>query len=148
MTRQQEYGYTIDLPDGWSENDDYVMSPQGGQLRILESNVVAGTTLDQFAGWIRDNLRGDWWASASVFDITHFGKRQAGGQEFYSLKYQVQESPEFCLLDVEEAIVVGASLPGPAHGFRVRHQACDSQLRRGLAPERRRALDSFRGNYP
>ena len=66
------------------------------------------------------------------------------GYEFYSLEYQVRESPDFCVLDVVEVLSVGNSLPGHARGFRVRHEWCEELLHGGHDGDRRRALDSFR----
>ena len=140
-TRDQEYGYTIDVPDGWVDENDYV---KGGRLDIREFPLTAGMTLDQFAESVRDNLRREWWPSASVFEITHFSKKQAGDQESYSLEYRVRESPEYCLVDVEEVIGVGSSLPGQIQGFRALHKACDWMLPGRLGRERREVLDSFR----
>lgn len=140
-TRDQEYVYTIDVPEGWVDENDYA---KGGRLDIREIPLTAGTKLDQFAESVRDNLRREWWPSASVFEITHFSKRQAGDQEFYSLKYRVRESPEYCLVDVEEVIGVGASLPEQVQGFRALHEACDWMLQGRLGMERRQVLDSFR----
>ena len=91
MTRDQEYGHTISLPDEWERKDGHITSPEGGQLRIIDAKVIAGTTLDQFAEGVRDTPREEWWPSASVFEITNFGKRQVKCQEFYSPECRVQD---------------------------------------------------------
>ena len=144
VTRDQEYGYTIDLPDGWVVEEEHLSSPQGGSLYVRSVNLVAGTTLDEYAESVKDNLRGDWWPTASVFEITHFDKKTAGDQELYSLVYRVQKSPDLCMLEVVEVVGIGASLPGQSSGFRTRHQVCSGQLNEGLARDRKQALDSFR----
>ena len=144
VTRDQEYGYTIDIPDGWVEQEGYARSVPGGELFIRELDLAAGTTLDQFAESARDNVRHEWWPSASLFEITSFEKRRAGDQDSYFMEYRVREDPRYCVVDVLELLVLGSYLPGPAKGFRVRHQACDGELPGGLSRARRETLESFR----
>ena len=148
VTRDQEYGYTLDLPDDWVEEEGYIASAPGGEMFILDIDLPAGTTVEQYAESVRDNLRQDWWPSASLFEITSFEKRRAGDQELYSVAYRVQEDPKYCALDVMEVIGVGTSLPGLTRGFRVRHQLCEGEARQwkrqGLDRVRRETLDSFR----
>ena len=97
---------------------------------------------------MRDNLRQDWWPSASLFEITAFEQRRIEDNEFYHLAYRVQEAPRYCELDVVELIAVGNTLPHVAQGFRVRHHLCKWEAheweRRGLDRVRRETLDSFR----
>ena len=95
-----------------------------GKLHILSRDLEEDYTLQQFAESVRDNLRGDWWSSASLFQITRFEKERGDGQEFYSLTYRVQEAPRYCALDVEERLVLASSLPGGNRGFRVRGFSC------------------------
>ena len=111
---------------------------------ISKFDLSSTTTLQQFAESVRDNLRGDWWPTASLFEITTFESRQYGEQEIYFVNYLVRESPTYCILDVSEIITVGSSLPGFAAGFRVRHQACDWELPGLLTQQRSEALSSFR----
>ena len=148
VNRDHEYGYAIDLPDDWVEEEGYIASAPGGEMFIRDIDLPAGTTLQQYAESVRDNLRHDWWPSASMFEITSFGKRTSGGRELYSVEYRVQEDPMYCALDVIEVIGVGTSLPGLRQGFRVRHQLCEEEARhwqrQGLDRTRRETLDSFR----
>ena len=144
VTRSEEYGHTIDIPDDWVEEDGYVRSVPGGALFVRELDQTAGTTLDRFAESVRDNLRQEWWPSASLFEITSFGKKRLGDQDFYWMEYRVQENPRYCVVDVVELIALGTSLPGPTKGFRVRHDACDWELPGGLDSTRRETLESFR----
>ena len=151
-TRDREYGYTIAIPDGWIKEGENQYSGQesGGTLRVRSQELESGTTLEQYAQSVRDNMRQEWWPSASLFEVTSFQKEQVGNQEFYSLRYRVQESPMYCALAVQERIYLADSLPGNPHGFRVSIRFCDWQLE--SADARRlsmRLLDSFRiANQP
>ena len=151
-TRDREYGYTIDIPDGWVEEGEgrYSGQESGGTLRIRSQELESETTLDQYAESVRDNLRQEWWTSASLFEITSFEKEQAGNQDFYSLRYRVRESPKYCIVDVQERIYLANSLPGNPHGFRVSIRFCDWELQSADARRlRTRLLDSFRiANQP
>ena len=144
-TRDQEYGYTIDLPDGWVEEGEglYERRKIGGVLRILSQTLSSETALGQYAESVRDNIRQDWWHSASLFEITSFKKGQIGNQEFYSLRYRVQESPMYCTLAVQERIYLADSLPGNPHGFRVRMRFCEELTSPGARLSMMRSLDSF-----
>ena len=149
MTRDQEYGYTIDVPNNWNETEEgRWRSVPGGKMVVRDIHLPAGTTLDQYARSVRDNLRRDWWPSASLFAIISFQKRRAGDHEFYFVEYRVQEAPRYCALDVMEVIGVGHSLPDLTRGFRVRHSLCEGEARQwrnqGLDRTRRETLESFR----
>ena len=145
VTQSEEYGYTIDIPDDWVEEDGYVRGASGGKLFVREVDLAAGATLDRFAESVRDNLRQEWSSEPLyVFEITSFGKRRLGDQDFYWMEYRVQESPKYCLLDVVELIALGSSLPGPPKGFRAIHRACDWELPGELDSTRRETLESFR----
>ena len=144
VTRDQEYGYTIDIPDDWVDEGRYTRSVPGGALIVRELDMAAGTTLDQFAESVRNNVRQEWWSSASLFEITSFENRRAGDQDFYFMGYRAQRTPEDCVREVVELLALGSYLPGPMKGFRVRHVACDSELPGGLDVSRREVLDSFR----
>ena len=144
VTRSEDYGYTIDIPDGWVEEEGYIRSIPGGRLYIKSVDLTSQTTLDQFAESVRDNLRQEWWPTASLFEITSFEKRLSGDHESYILEYRVHEEPRYCVVDVAEAIALGSSLPGFNRGFRVLHQACDWELDGRLDHARRESLESFR----
>ena len=145
-TRDQEYGYTVDLPDGWVEEGEgrYSGQDSGGTLRIRSQSLESETTLGQYAESVRDNLRQEWWPSASLFEITSFEKERTGNQEFYELRYRVRESPMYCIVDVQERIYLADSLPGNPHGFRASIRFCDWELELVEARRSRmRLLDSF-----
>ena len=102
-----------------------------------------GTSLERFAQSVRDGLRGDWWATAALFEITSFERTQVGGEDAYSIAYRVRESPEYCVLDVVETVVAASFLPGAPQGFRARYELCDWQARE-FGEIRTRTLASFR----
>ena len=149
-TVTHEYGYTLDLPDGWAEEDGhsglflYNRSRTEGDLIVRVQPVQRWTTLRQFAEHVHDNLRNDWWPTASLFSVTSFERGRQGDQEFFSLRYRVRESPKFCTLVVQERIYVADfELNIDPQGFRVRHQFCDGQSR-SLRWSSTRILDGFR----
>ena len=144
MTRSEDYSYILDIPNGWIEEEGYIRSVPGGELHINAVDLNGQTTLDQFAESVRDNLRREWWPTASLFQITSFEKSLVGDHESYILEYRVQEEPRYCVVDVAEAIALGSSLPEFNRGFRVRHQACDWELDGQIDHARRETLESFR----
>ncbi len=144
MTRAEEYGYTIDIPDEWVDEGGYIRSVPAGRLDIRAVGLPFRTTLDQFAQSVRDNLRQEWWPSASLFEITSFAETQIAGQDSYYLEYRVQESTEYCVVGVAEVLALGSSLPGPRQGYRVRHWVCEWQLMGDLGEARKETQESFR----
>ena len=64
MTREHGYEYTIDIPDDWVDDGWYIASAQGGEMTIREFDLPAKTTLEQFAGSVRDDLERQHSASA------------------------------------------------------------------------------------
>ena len=147
-TVTEEYGWEIDLPRGWIDDGKSIRSAPGGELEVLGVDLRAGTTLEDFADSVIDNLRQDWWLTASRFEVNRVEKRQVAGNEFYIVEYVVQESPRYCALDVWELIAVGSSLPGSVKGYRAQHRLCEYEARewksRRLDGTRRTTLESFR----
>ena len=143
--RGYDFGYTIDMSAGWIKEwggyTDALWTSDSGSLRIRTYLQPAGTTLEQVALATRDNARRDWREDASLFEIRSLEKRRVGDQEHYFLKYRVQESPEYCVLDVEEVIGLGHAPVGPARAFRIEHAMCAGA---GFDRLRRTVLDSLR----
>ena len=132
--RELGYGYTIDIPDDWRENE----------LSIREFDLPAETTLEQFAESVRDDLKRKFSASAFVFEITSFQKRQSTDQGSYIIEYRLREDPDHCMKNTVEQIALVSSLPGPARGYRLKHEVCDWGLSTELDRVRRETLASFR----
>ena len=144
LTREQGYGYTIDIPEDWVDRGNYFDSVPHGRLFVLEHHLHTETTLEQFAESVRDNLKRQFSTTAAVFDITSFEKRQSGGQDSYILKYRLRENADYCVEDIAEQIALGSSLSGPPKGYRLRHRVCASDLSTQLDRARRETLDSLR----
>ena len=142
-TRQQGYTYTIDLPDDWIDDGWGSISAPYGWLRVIESDLPVGTSLDQFAGLARDDLN-QRWSTSLLFEIRSTEKIQSNDQTFYIIDYRLQESPDDCELEVLELVAVGSYLPGPARGYRLRHRACGEWLPADIEITRRKVLESFR----
>ena len=127
MNRELEYGHTIDVPDAWNmvEEGRYHRESPWSWLQITSQAVPRVSNLDRFAESVRDRAEQDWWPTRSLFELTSFQKREANGQQSYLIRYRVQESPQYCVVNVAELVTMADSLPGPAHGFRVRAWMCD-----------------------
>ena len=79
----------------------------------------------------------------SLFEITSFQEKRIDGEDFYAITYRVQESPEYCVVDVAELVTVANALPGPQRGFRIRIWMCEDQAP-NYGSERAQILESFR----
>ena len=146
--RDGKYAYSIELPydrNDWRREREgvYFSDRRAGNIVIAADELGSETTLEQFADSVRDELRADW-ASAPLFEITSFEKKQLGDLNAYSITYRIEESPEYCIEEIVELVVVASSLPGNPVGFRVRYRLCDWKTRTFLDEFRARALDSFR----
>ena len=140
-----DYSYTISLTNAWDQEREGVYSRTfpWSQLRVTSQYIETGTNLKNFSETVRSGLRDEWWPNASLFDISSVEEVQLGDVPSYRMRYRVQESPQYCLVDVEEAIVISDALPGYPKGFRVRAWMCESQVR-AHGSERGETLDSFR----
>ena len=145
VTSNSEYSYSIPVTEGWEKEEEgkYTRSSPWSRLRITSQDLTDGVTLEQYTAHVRDNLEEDWWPTRSLFEITSFRKRQIAGQDFYAINYRVQESSEYCVLDVAELVTVSNALPGRQHGFRVRMWMCEKDVP-GYGQDRSQILDSFR----
>ena len=113
-TREQGYGYTIDIPDNWVDRGDYIESVPEGELTIQEFHLPAETTLEQFATSVRDDMDRKLSASAYVFELKSFKKSQSADQDSYIIEYLLGNSPDYCVKDVVERIVLGVFSPRSA----------------------------------
>ena len=140
-----DYSYTISLTNAWDQEREGVYSRTfpWSQLRVTSQYIETGTNLKNFSETVRSGLRDEWWPNASLFDISSVEEVQLRDVPSYRMRYRVQESPQYCLVDVEEAIVISDALPGYPKGFRVRAWMCESQVR-AHGSERGETLDSFR----
>ena len=137
VTANEEYGYTIDIPEDWVDERELIL---GGEVWIEVIDLSVGTTLDQYAQAVKDWLFPERWYGAELqqLKVTKFEKRESRTQEFYLLEYEIAGSSGPCVAEVVELIAVGSFLPGPAKGFRVRHALCewvkDEWVRKGSRP--------------
>ena len=145
VTRDLEYSYSISVSDDWTEEVEgqYNHAASGSNLRIMSFELGSSVTLEQYATWIRDGLQAEWWENLSLFEITSFHEKQINGQDFYSITYRVQESSEYCVVDVSELVTVSNTLPGSQHGYRVRTWMCESRAA-DFDQDRQQTLHSFR----
>jgi hypothetical protein len=93
---------------------------------------------------VRDQLKDDWWFwTPSLFEIRSFQETKIGGQDAYLITSRVQESPEYCVVDVAEIVMLSNSLPGDPQGFRARVWMCERSVA-DYGQDRMEMLDSFR----
>ncbi len=128
--RDLEYNYTIVLPDGWNQHREgsYSSDSPWAWLTISSQILPDGNTLDQFSQFVLDDLQKDWWPTASLFEINSVEEGQTDSQPTRRIRYRVQESPQYCVLDVEESVVVVQLLPGNPQGFRIRAWMCEHDV--------------------
>ena len=145
VTRDLEYDYSISVSDDWVKESQgrYTRTSPWSHLRITSIDLGNRVTLAQYAAWIRDGLKAEWWESPYRFETTSFQKVQIDGRDFYSITYRVQESPEYCVVDVAELITVSKALPGSQHGYRARMWMCEGNAAE-YGQDRVNTLRSFR----
>ena len=140
--RDQVYGYELDLRSNWTEEGPsrYVGPGGAGEIVVLTKPVDEDTGLNQYARQVRDNVRMDWWDSASLFEIGEFERVTLDDQFFYRIDYRVQESSDACILAVIEYVGLADDLPDQRVGFRARGQSCEWRQLRSIP----RILSTFR----
>ena len=144
LTRDLEYSYTIVLPDGWNQHREGTYSSDSPWVWLTVSSQILpdGNTLDQFSRLVQDGLKKDWWPTASLFEINSVEEDQTDSQPARRIRYRVQESPRYCVLDVEEVVVVARLLPGNPQGFRIRAWMCEHDVA-NHGQMREQILESF-----
>ena len=142
--RDKEYDYVIELPDNWTEEwpGRYGSASPWGRLLISSQHLPGGYTLDQFTQLVLHNPQKDWWSNPPLFKITSVKDVLQDGQPAKRVRYRVQEAPQYCVLDVEELIMVSQILPGNPQGFRIRTWMCEHDTTAHRLA-RDRILDSF-----
>ncbi len=128
--RDLEYSYSVELPDGWNQHRKgrYSSPSPSAQLSISSQILPYGNTLDQFSRFVQEDLQRDWWPNAALFEIISVEEGQTDGQPTRRIRYRVQESPQYCVLDVEESVVVAQLLSGHPQGFRIRFWMCENNV--------------------
>ena len=143
-SRDMEYDYTIELPDSWRREGTGIYSSTSpwGRVGISSQYLPREYTVDKFTRLIWYDLRKDWWPTASLFEITTVEESMSGEQPARRIRYRVQEAQEYCVVDLDELVVVSHILPGNPHGFRVRAWMCEHDVARH-GETRERILDTF-----
>ena len=135
-----EYAFELDIPGNWEELDSNRFQRPDGEAHItVVSARLDDETLEEYANTVRKNLARDWWDDASLLEVYEFERVRADGREYYRMRYRVQESPEYCVLDVIEVVGVADDIPGRRVGFRIRGDACEWRQLTSL----RRIVQSF-----
>ena len=142
--RELEYDYTIELPDGWQQDneDRFSIASPWAHLEITSRRLPLGFDVDQLSQLVQGDLRKDWWPNASLFEITSVEEGLTDNQPTIRVRYRIQESPQYCVVNVEELVVVSQILAGYPHGFRVRAWMCEQEVA-NYGKARQSILDSF-----
>ena len=134
ITVEQEYSYTIEVPEGWNEEDregEYSSdSSPWARLKIRSQRLPEGYDVDQFSQLVQDSLREDIFPSPVLFEITSVEEDVIGDHPARLISYRVREAPQYCVLDVEEVVLVSQILPGFPYGFRIRLFMCEEEAAR------------------
>ena len=122
-----EYAFDVELPHGWSETRPGRFHNDSPWMRLtVRSQILPiGYAAADFFHLVQDDLRRDWWPTASLFEIVAVEDATRDGHPARRIRYRVQESSEFCALAVEELLLVADVLPGHPHGFRLRLWTCE-----------------------
>ena len=140
-----QYDYAIELLEGWSREGMGLFSGRApaGSLAITSQYLPRGYTLEQFTRLVLFDLRRDWWPAASHFEIVTVEETMADDQPAVRIRYRVQRSPDYCVIDVAELVTVSHLLTGNPHGIRAMAWICQHDLRR-YGQVRDMMLDSLR----
>ena len=102
-----------------------MQSPVWAALTIRSQILPNGYTIDQFSELALYDISWNLWPDASLREIKAIEDGMKGDQPSSRIRYRVQESPEYCVLEASELVVVSQVLPGNPQGFRVRLWMCE-----------------------
>lgn len=138
------YDYTVELPDDWvQEYEGGYSSPSPQlQLEIRSQRFPVGHSIEQYVQLVQDNLRQDWWFIPSLLEITSVAEEITDKQLAIRIQYRVQESLRYCVLDVEEIVLVTQLLPREPQVFRIRAWTCEGSVA-SRSQDREDVLNSF-----
>ena len=131
ITVELEYDYTIEVPEGWTQEQgegEYSSdSSPWARLKVRSQRLPEGYDVDQFSQFVQDYLREDIFPSPVLFEITSVEEDLIDNHPAKLISYRVQEAPQYCVLDVEEVVLVSRTLPGNPYGFRIRLFMCEPE---------------------
>ena len=130
-----DYDYTIELPDDWTRKREGKYSSPSPQvhLEITSHRFPAGADIGQYIQQVQDNLKEDWedwWFTTSLFDTTSVEKETTDEKTAIRIRYRVQETSEYCVLDVVDVVLVSLIVPEDPQVFRIRAWMCESSVAR------------------
>ena len=133
--REVEYDYTIGLPDDWTQKREHRYSSPSPQvhLEITSRRFPVGADIDQYIQQVQDNLKEDWedwWFTTSLFHTTSVEKETTDEKTAIRIRYRVQETSEYCVLDVVDVVLVSRIVPEDPQVFRIRAWMCESRVAR------------------
>ena len=86
--------------------------------------------MDQYIQFVQENLllQHDWSFTPSLFEIISVDEETTDRQLKIRIRYRVEQSPQYCVLDVEEVVLVSQVLPGYPEVFKIRAWMCEGDL--------------------
>ena len=147
ILRDMEYTYTVELPEGWRQEgkDRYSSTTPWAHLTISSQMLPDGYGVERFSQFVQDDLQKGWWPNASLFEIDSVEEGLTNNQPTRHFHYRVQESTQYCVVDVQELVGVTQILPGIPHGFRLRAWMCENDVA-AHGQVRESLLESFEVN--
>ena len=132
-----EYGYSIDVPPGWSfttEFDDesyahFMSSDDQALTGVSAYDVPASFSLREFAEQRRDTLNiAALSDSVGLLEIGTFERVDETQDEYFLITYRYQPTSEDCVSDVVEHVRLSDSYPGKPYGFGISVSVCEDRL--------------------
>ena len=102
-----------------------MQSPVWAALTIRSQILPNGYTADQFFELALYDISWNLWPEASLREITAIEDGMMYEASIRRIRYRVQESPDYCVVEASEVVLVSQTLQGNPHGFRVRLQMCE-----------------------
>lgn len=132
-----EYGYSIDVPPGWSfttEFDDesyahFKSSDSQALTEVSAYDVPDSFSLREFAERRLDTINAAALSeSVGLLEMKTFERVDETTDEYYQITYRYQPTGEDCVSDVMEHVRLSTSYPDKPYGFGVTVSVCEDSL--------------------
>ena len=146
-----EYGYSVDLPPGWSfttEFDDekyahFMSSDNQALTEVRAYDVPESFSLREFAEQRLGALNvAALSESVGLLDIGAFKRVDETQDEHYLITYRYQPTSDDCVSEVTEHVYLSSSYPDKPYGFGVSVSVCEESLEDHVF-DRADILDTF-----
>lgn len=146
-----EYGYSIDIPPGWSfttefEDESYahfISSDSQALSEVYAYDVAGSFSLREFAEQrLKDLNAAALSKSVSLLDIDTFERVDETSDEYYEITYRYQPTSDDCVSDVTEHVRLSSLHPGKPYGFGIMVSVCEDSLEDHVF-DRNAIMDTF-----